>query len=171
MASSRIVQLVSNVTQPQTPLESALSLDQLASAKVEADKRLEKVVEALGGAEALNSLRGYHEQVIAESGVGPSIETDTVVRWQNRMKQTNRVLATTIESRFDTEGGSEESGPQRVSIPIDEARARLAATARHPAAIIARWLRREIAFRQLTLRMVGDRELVVLEEVTDAMKI
>lgn len=165
--SSRLVQLITEVPMQAQGVERILPPEEVETQVAAANKLLERAVEALGGAVLLGELRGYRESVVSDTGIGPSVATETAVRWGDRMKQTTRVMATSIETRIDNEGGLEVSGSQQIAIAVDEARTRLAEAARHPAAVLARWQQGQIAFRQLALRMAGDRELAVLEEVTD----
>jgi hypothetical protein len=165
--SSRLVQLVTGVLLPEARAERSLPPDAGVDAVAEADALLRHVVAALGGETALKLLRGYRERVVSETGVGPPVETESVLRLDDRLRQTTRVLATTIETRIEGSGGIETCGAHEVPLPVDEARGRLAAAARHPAVVLARWCRGEVRFRRLALRMAGDRELAVLEEVTE----
>jgi predicted Zn-dependent peptidase len=167
VATSRLVQLVADVVVPSEKIEQLLPAEQLESAVASAKEQLDKVVEMLGGAAALRAFTGYREHVSAETGVGPSVDVVTAVRLGAKLRETTRVLATTIDTRLDQQGGVEDSGTQQVVIGFDEARARLLATARHPSAVLARYARGELVFRLLALRMASDRELAVLEEVTD----
>lgn len=164
--SSRIVQLVTDAVVPSEKIEQLLPPDELAARRAEAARCLATVAEALGGEKELTALRGYREVVVSEVGVGPTVETETWFRSSGQLRATTKVLATTITTRISGDEGSEVSGNQRVSIPVDEVRTRLATAARHPLVVIARWVRGEIAFRVVALRMVAGREQAVLEEIT-----
>jgi hypothetical protein len=171
--SSRLVQLVSDAVLPPEKVERLLPPSELAARRAEAVKYLERAVEALGGAMVLKELRGYREVVTSDTGVGPTVETETEFVGDG-MRQTSRVLGTTITARIDRDGGTESSGERQVAISVDEARSRLAAAARHPLPLLSRWAKGEVDFRVVALRVVAGRELAVLEEVAsgpDALRI
>lgn len=165
--SSRLVQLVDDSVLPGAKVERLLPAAELAQSRADAEKQLARAVEALGGRAALRELLGYHEIASSVSGRGPVIETDTRFTMPDRLRQTTRILATTIETELTAEGGSETSGSQQFPIAVPEARARLAAAARHPLTILARWVRGEVAFRKVGLRLVAGREHAVLEEIAE----
>jgi len=165
--SSRLVQLVTDAVLPAEKVERLLTPADLASGREEGEKYLAEVVEAIGGKAALREVRGYRDVVESDTGIGPTVQIETIYRDDGRMRQVKRVLATSIRAEITPDGGSETAGSQRVALPVDEAARRLAAAARHPLLLAARWLRGEIAFRVVALRLVAGREQAVLEEITD----
>src|SRR5690606_9627791 len=122
--SSRLVQLVPDGVLRPERVERILPPAELEAARAEADKLLAKVADAAGGIEVLRALRGFRERATCESGVGPTVEVETALELGGELRQTRRVLGTTIEARLDESGGTEAAGPPTPGGTGGEARAR-----------------------------------------------
>ncbi len=148
---------------PQEGADNLLPPAETAERERAAAPYVARAIAALGGEDSLRNLRGYHTVVQSDAGEGPTCETTTELLPTGELRETRKILATTIETVITRNAGQEVASGQRIELTLDEIRMRQAAAARHPLLLLARALRGELRLRLVSLRAVGDREFAVLE--------
>lgn len=161
------VQRQPEVALPPDAFERLLPPDEAAERERAAAPYVERAVAALGGKTALAGVRGYRTVATSDVGEGPVCEMTIELQPNGDLRETRRILATTIESVIKKDSGQERAAGQVVDLTIDEVRLRQTAAARHPLLLIARASRGELRLRLVALRTVGDREHAVLEAADD----
>lgn len=161
------VQLLGEVSLTAERAQRVLPSAERAAAEASARLSLARAVSAAGGEAALRAVRGYRETTLLHSDVGPACSQDTEFLAPGQLRETRRVLTSEIVTEIASGRGVERCGAEQVVLPVDEVKVRLDQAARHPLFLLARWVRGEIAFRQVSVRLVDGREYVVLEEVTE----
>lgn len=161
------VQRQPEVVLPPDGLERLLPPDEAADRERAAAPYVERAVAALGGRTALAGVRGYRTVATSDVGEGPVCEITSELLPNGEVRETRKILATTIETVIKVNSGQERASGRVVDLTIDEVRLRQAAAARHPLLLIARASRGELRLRLVSLRTVGDREYAVLEAEDD----
>lgn len=161
------VQLQPEVVLPPDGFERLLPPDEAAERERAAAPYVERAVAALGGKSALAGVRGYQTSATSDAGEGPVCEMTIELQPSGELRETRKILATTIDTVIGTDSGQERAAGQVVDLPIDEVRLRQTEAARHPLLLIARASRGELRLRMVSLRTVGDREFAVVEADDD----
>lgn len=131
---------------------------------------LDRAIEAAGGRTLLGQIRGARATSTLQSAAAPAIEQ--TIEWRAQPLQVTRtrdVLGTRIATSIGKNEALETSGGKEVPVPPREVALLRRELQRHPIALLAATVRGELAFRPLAQRTVGDRDLMVLEAVGDAM--
>ena len=128
---------------------------------------LKAALDAVGGRPNLASIHGGSSVAETRSGAGPRTEERSWFRAGEKLRRVRKVLASTIETVVDTQGGTERSGERQMAVSAEVARSMLNAALRHPLYLLAAYARGESSYRLIDVRADGDRSLAVLERVGD----
>lgn len=161
------VQRQPEVVLPPDGFERLLPPDEAVERERAAAPYVERAVAALGGKGALAGVRGYQTNATSDAGEGPVCEITIELQPSGELRETRKILATTIETVIKKDSGQERAAGQVVDLTIDEVRLRQTEAARHPLLLIARASRGELRLRLVSLRTVADREYAVLEAADD----
>jgi hypothetical protein len=128
---------------------------------------LDPAMEAVGGRHLLQRMLGYEAE--AKLTVVDSPPTTERLRYQRNgsIERTRELLGSTIETKVDGKSATERLGDKEAALSTRETTLLRRELERHPLALLAAHARGELVFRPVAQRNVGDRDLMVLEAVTD----
>lgn len=165
--AAKRVQVLSDVSVATERVQRVVPAADRAAAEARAKQRLELAVAAAGGEAVLRAVTGYREVALLRSDVGPPCHAEVEFDASGKLRELRHILTSEIVTEIAAGSGLERCGAEQVPLPVDEVKARLDQAAQHPLMLLARWVRQEIVFRQVAVRLVDGREYAVLEEVTE----
>ncbi len=124
-----------------------------------------RVVEAMGGAVALQECVGFESLKSIATKDAPTADEATSWRIGGNVRRTRKVLGATVETLLAGNEWTETVAGRSAQLSPQEAAWRRSEVARHPLALVLAWQRGDVQFRVLTTRRVGDRDYEALEAI------
>ena len=124
-----------------------------------------RVVEAMGGAVALQECVGFESLKSIATKDAPTADEATSWRIGGNVRRTRKVLGATVETLLAGNEWTETVAGRSAQLSPQEAAWRRNEVARHPLALVLAWQRGDVQFRVVTTRRVGDRDYEALEAI------
>lgn len=140
---------------------------QAAAAAAAAVEWLGPAMQAVGGRQLLLRVDGYDAEGKLVSSDAPTATERLQWRTAGTLERTRELLGSTIETKVGPQTATERSGNQEVALSARDAARLRRECERHPLALLAAHARGQLPFRPVAQRNVGDRDLMILEAVTD----
>lgn len=128
---------------------------------------VERAIEAAGGAQLLERFLGFTYTGALTASEAPEVTERIEWRTDGALGRRRELLGSTVETALTGSAGVEQVGPQKLVLQPNEAAILQREMARHPLALLAAAARRELRFRPIAQRNVGDRDLMMLEAISD----
>lgn len=128
---------------------------------------LDPAMEAVGGRQLLLRFDGYDGEAKLAASDAPAASERLRWRTNGTIERTRELLDNLIETKVDAKGAVERSGDQQIPLGPRRIEVLRRECERHPLALLAAHARGQLPFRPVAQRNVGDRDLMILEAITD----
>ncbi len=148
-----------------TPVVRTPTVQQLEGQEKLASDLLTLAMSAAGGVEELQRGQGYVSQSNISINGDWTVLQQTWFRSPDRLRQSNLILGSTIESTVWKDQGEESCRGEKIKLPAGQAHQLTAAANRHPIMLLAACARGQSKYQWIGTRQHQGRELAVLERI------
>lgn len=131
---------------------------------------LDQALQAIGGRDRIRQLVGLTAAATVRTEGAPDTAESYEWLFQGSLHRTRTVLGATVVTDIRGKEWVEKAGTETARLTPVEASWRLHDAERHPLTLLAAFARGQLRFRLLAMQRVDDRELVLLEAVTETFE-